>query len=200
LSSDKVGRITFLKKLDKTCPHFERMHKIFGDRANVEPPATVNSGFGDDTIHNPVHAEDDYSDGEMTGIDGLPAPDHPDYNCNSKSEEEEDGNLFDEGVDYEVNETPVELPGESECVPIADSQTPFSVGDFTFLDNVAHMEDTTTFSADPYASSATPTFAATFASSANPPVSTNPPASRKNPPASATPIFAATPTPSATPA
>jgi hypothetical protein len=59
LSGDEVGRMTFAKKLDNMCPHFERTHELFGDSANVEPPTTVNLGFGDDLIHHPVHGEDD---------------------------------------------------------------------------------------------------------------------------------------------
>jgi hypothetical protein len=64
----------------------------------------------------------------MTGIDGLSALNHANYDCDSKFEKKEHENSFDEGVDYKMNETSVELSGKNEYVPINVSQTPFSVG------------------------------------------------------------------------
>lgn len=36
--------ITLEDRLEKLCPHFDRMHALYGERANVNPPSTGLSG------------------------------------------------------------------------------------------------------------------------------------------------------------
>lgn len=37
--------LTFQQKLDKICPHFERLHALYGERPNVRPPALASVGY-----------------------------------------------------------------------------------------------------------------------------------------------------------
>lgn len=39
----RVG-LTFEQKLEKICPHFYRLHALYGERPNVRPPALANVG------------------------------------------------------------------------------------------------------------------------------------------------------------
>lgn len=51
--------LTLDDKLEKMCPHFHRMHAMFGERANIEPPAIACLGFPNDSQFATSLADDD---------------------------------------------------------------------------------------------------------------------------------------------
>lgn len=49
-----AARISFKEKLNKMCPHFEQMHIIYGNRANINPDALGVQGMVE---HDEVYDE-----------------------------------------------------------------------------------------------------------------------------------------------
>lgn len=59
--------ITLESKLKKICPHFARMHALYGERANVNPPCTGGARLPGPELY--IQQSDDE--------DGLPVVDQP---------------------------------------------------------------------------------------------------------------------------
>ncbi|CAM6114749.1 unnamed protein product [Calypogeia fissa] len=83
--------ITLEDKLNQICPHFERMHALYGGRANVAPPVISNHGVGDD---------DEYLLNVNSDSDDEPVPDGDDGDAADS--------LFD--TDDQENEAPPSTP------------------------------------------------------------------------------------------
>ncbi|KAL3692303.1 hypothetical protein R1sor_005954 [Riccia sorocarpa] len=57
--------MTIEEKVEKICPHFDRMHAILGQRANIAPPAEESVGLPEDTgllVGDSQREEDDSED------------------------------------------------------------------------------------------------------------------------------------------
>lgn len=63
--------ITLDEKLEKICPHFQRMHILYGERANVQPPSTATGGmYGIPELYTQQSDEDNVPETEET--EGTP--------------------------------------------------------------------------------------------------------------------------------
>ncbi|KAL3691342.1 hypothetical protein R1sor_004993 [Riccia sorocarpa] len=119
LSEKEVERgVTIEEKLEKLCPHFNRMHAILGQRANIAPPAEESCGLPD-------------SNGiDLLGLDSQLSHDHgenadaDDEDGESSAEEDED--MFPEGVtaaesnDCQSNKHSHSPNAQSSPIPIVD--------------------------------------------------------------------------------
>lgn len=56
---EMLAGVTLEEKLEHMCPHFNRMHALFGGRPNVDPPTTGDVGVDDVEIVMPVDTGDD---------------------------------------------------------------------------------------------------------------------------------------------
>lgn len=69
LSARDIARgISFEDKLNAKCPHFDRMHILYGERANIEPPALACVGLDDDTqsqLDDDLGLDDDGNDDNL---------------------------------------------------------------------------------------------------------------------------------------
>lgn len=52
------GITTIDDKINQHCPHFKRMHALFGEHANINPPMIGSFGCGDDKITHPPPDDD----------------------------------------------------------------------------------------------------------------------------------------------
>lgn len=74
--------ITLDDKLEKICPHFERMNALYGERANAAPPALSQSGIPGqpEGIHDPGYDDEEPHEnnaGEKEDKSEMPVDDGP---------------------------------------------------------------------------------------------------------------------------
>ncbi|CAM6128042.1 unnamed protein product [Calypogeia fissa] len=73
LNEDELALgMTLEEKLNKICPHFDRMHALYGQRPNVRPPADAEYGRDEDAVgYHPVDTDSSDSDVGLQVYDDM---------------------------------------------------------------------------------------------------------------------------------
>ncbi|CAM6104726.1 unnamed protein product [Calypogeia fissa] len=88
LNEDELALgMTLEEKLNKICPHFDRMHALYGQRPNVRPPADVEYGRDEDVVgYHPVDTNSSDSDVGLQVYDDMQGDEEELYDWDMPSE------------------------------------------------------------------------------------------------------------------